>query len=162
MSDSAVLGPGLAAAMGRLIEQAREWHKTGEVTRDLEEALLALGLAQRRAGQIEPTDSFRALAALATDLIPRPAYDVGSRELSWHGTRVRVLRRAGWQAVLLEAFEEAGWKRSLPDPLPSGCGNRKARLRRAVAALNEGIEPNTIRFGVDSVGGWVYWYRVDD
>jgi hypothetical protein len=59
--------------------------------------------------------------------------------------------------LLLEAFEEAGWRR-IDDPLPPQKGvSSPRRLRQTVRNLNRGLRPRLIVFRVEADGRGVYW-----
>jgi hypothetical protein len=88
-----------------------------------------------------------------------PFYDEGERDLWYDGRLVKHLRLdASSQQSILEAFQEAGWVRSILDPLPDlYTRTAQERLHDALRRLNEQQTASLIRFGREARGRRVYW-----
>jgi hypothetical protein len=88
----------------------------------------------------------------------RPVWLHEPGELYWKDVCIKRLRNdAARQRLVLKAFEDQGWPKCLPDPLPptKGC-NRKKRLHDTVWSLNSGLQ-GSIRFHVYGTGCGFRW-----
>jgi hypothetical protein len=88
-----------------------------------------------------------------------PCYDAERRELRFEGEVVKCfMQESDAQEVILMAFEEERWPRSIDDPLPVKEGqDRKQRLRMAVANLNRRQRVPLLHFSVVRQGTGVAW-----
>jgi hypothetical protein len=60
--------------------------------------------------------------------------------------------------LILEAFEELNWPRSIDDPLPRVPGrNRKRGLHTTIQNLNRRLDCRLLIFGGDGFGTGVRW-----
>jgi hypothetical protein len=80
----------------------------------------------------------------------KPRWDGETRTLFWGSASVRAYRKnpAKNQMDLLEAFEAAGWPRTLANPF----GTDTVKLSNTVRDLNRHLVPGTIRFHLDGYG----------
>jgi len=88
---------------------------------------------------------------------PRPHWN--RRTLLFRG---RVLKQFGRPApnaeLILQAFEEQNWSRSIDDPLPPLRGrNQKRRLHETIQNLNRRLSLRLIIFRGDGFGKGVRW-----
>jgi hypothetical protein len=93
--------------------------------------------------------------------LPDLRWDAALRELRFGGQLVCRFRWAAPnQELILTSFEELGWPRRIDDPLPpTHGGDRAARLRDALRALNRNVVASGIRFIADGAGWGVVWQR---
>jgi hypothetical protein len=111
-------------------------------------------------------------AEAGPDLAPRrtrqrriPFWDAENKKLYLLGARRRLLVAFGKEAPnlteLLDAFQAAGWPRSLADPLPLENGEDRAayleRRKAVLRRLNEKMPADGIRFEADGTGRGVCW-----
>jgi hypothetical protein len=83
----------------------------------------------------------------------RPFWD--GTTLWWRGHVVKALGAAANQRCVLDAFQAAGWKKSVRVVLPpSDCAKVKVRRRETVRSLNQGQGPAHIKFHADGDGGF--------
>jgi hypothetical protein len=106
----------------------------------------ALGGLGRASGQVVGSDHPRWVA-----------HERGGGELHLRGVLLKRVRHDSLgQRRVLEEFERRGWPAWIANPLTAGPGtNRKKALRDAVRRLNEGQEPQRVRFHVHD--GGVRW-----
>lgn len=92
-----------------------------------------------------------------------PHWDQETRELRWQGKVIkRLVRQAEVQSQILEAFQRAGWPRTIRDPLPAdGIVPPAQRLRDAVKNLNRRLEADTIRFHTNGCGNGIEWHPLN-
>jgi hypothetical protein len=105
----------------------------------------------------------RADADATADETDRPRWDGRGSTLYRGWRRLKTFRKRGSrQAVLLAAFEAAGWPAGpIANPLPPEPGDspeeHRGRLHNTVKNLNRELPPDTIRFRED--GERVWWVR---
>ena len=88
-----------------------------------------------------------------------PCYEEGRRELRI-GDRVvkRFTQQSDAQEIIVKAFQEENWCRTLDDPLTGKSGQEaKQRLRTAVANLNRRQRVPLLRFRVIRQGSGIEW-----
>jgi hypothetical protein len=88
-----------------------------------------------------------------------PFWDRDRRELRL-GDRIvkRFPRLAPLQELILQAFQEQGWRRRIDDPLPGGSEQvPQERLRGTIKKLNGHQECPLLRFEADGTGRGVRW-----
>ena len=90
---------------------------------------------------------------------PRPHWDAARRELSFGDRTVKRFHvPAKNQELILAAFQENNWPRSIDDPLAEDFGiDPKIRLNDVVYRLNHKQLARLIRFHVNGHGSGVYW-----
>jgi hypothetical protein len=86
-------------------------------------------------------------------LPPMPRWDRATRQL-WLGTdRQRVFRRhAHVQFMVLDAFQAAGWKAGIPNPLGSHS------VKDTVSCLNRGLRDGRLRFRQSDEDSGIGWF----
>jgi hypothetical protein len=88
------------------------------------------------------------------DTRERPSWQRATGELRFNGSLVRVVRifsRPSNIQLILDAFEDAGW----PDTIPNPLGNDQQRLHQALRSLNRN-RPR-IRFRALSGAQYITW-----
>ena len=89
----------------------------------------------------------------------RPTWDSDRRELRLSGVVVKRYKRpCSNQEIILQTFEEEGWRAKIDDPLPQ-CDDQdaKQRLRGTIKALNRNQRNELIRFSGDGTGEGIRW-----
>jgi hypothetical protein len=86
-----------------------------------------------------------------------PVWDGELRKLSWKEDLLKHFRYhpAENQCFLLSRFQDAEWKKTIPDPF-----NNPEVLNQTLRDLNGTLPPNTIRFCADGTGEKVCWDAV--
>jgi hypothetical protein len=97
--------------------------------------------------------------SLPENASPTPHFDRESRELRVGDRLVKRFRQpASCQETILRAFDEKGWPRVMPDPLPPEKGRcAQRRLHDTVNNLNRNQRQALIRFYVTGNGRRVGW-----
>jgi hypothetical protein len=91
------------------------------------------------------------VVVLANDV---PEWDSDTGKLTYKGKTVRSLSRAAIRSrLILDVFQEEGWKKRINSPF--GAETSANARRRAVQTLNSGQE--TIRFYWDGTGQGIQW-----
>jgi hypothetical protein len=90
---------------------------------------------------------------------PRPHYDADTRELRLGDDLVKSYTKAAPnQKLVILSFQEQRWRRRIDDPLPGRPDlDRKERLRRTIADLNDHQLLARIHFHADGTGTGVCW-----
>ncbi len=119
----------------------------------------ALIAACRREGADSPPGGSANSAEIASFCSAVPQWDRKLRELSFDGRVVKQFRLpAKNQELLLSAFEEEGWPRSIDDPLPYVAGRSpKARLHVTIRSLNANQANRLLHFRGNGTGEAVLW-----
>jgi hypothetical protein len=93
-----------------------------------------------------------------------PNWNAASHELRLGDRVVKCYRRpAKSQELILTAFEEEGWPKTIDDPLPADRDqNPKRRLHYTVHHLNRVQRPRLIHFSVNGSGQSVHWTLARD
>lgn len=92
----------------------------------------------------------------------KPHWDVAMRQLTLGKILVKKFRHpAANQELVLEAFEEDGWRERIDDPLPpSGDCNVKCRLHETINSLNDHQVNPCVHFASDGKGEGICWTQV--
>jgi hypothetical protein len=114
----------------------------------------------RRGGQ-RAAAAPAAQATSATTAPPEavPIWDARARVLRFDGRVVKHFKvPAGNQELVLCAFEEEGWPRTIDDPLPPAAGlDAKRRLHDTINRLNRNQKHRLIHFSGNGSGRAVCW-----
>jgi hypothetical protein len=124
----------------------------------------------RTAGKVQESYSPMRVAAQADDDVQpdfvagapapvKPVWDGEERELTLGGKLVkRYCQSAEKQIPILEAFQKAGWARSIANPLTDDPDLEGKQLHDTIQDLNRFQKEGRVHFGGDGTGSRIRWW----